>query len=194
MLKVTCKVDTSSTDRWLELVLKDQIQFATALALTKTAQAVKADLTSAMGEVFAKPRAYTLRSLAIRKATKQSLTASVYIRSESVARSLKAEIRGGYRDKAIEKILGSIIPASAYVVPGSEAKLDGEGKISISWLKSLIGKLGYLPTTRRRRRSASAPPVTSCSLHRTVDSMLVSISDKDEGVAAAALRAASQLR
>jgi hypothetical protein len=159
-MKVTVRTDISGALQRLELLTKDQLPFATAVALTKTAQAVKGDLATEMRSIFSHPRKYTLNSLAITRATKQNPTACVYVRSPSVANSLKAEIRGGVRDKAIEKVLGDVLPAGMFAVPGTEAKRDGEGKISISWVKGLLVKLGI--TTRvsksgkRSRRMASA--------------------------------------
>lgn len=155
------KIDISGALKKIDDLARDQAPFAAALALTRTAQAVKADLRAAMQSAFEHPRRYTLGSLAIKRATKQALRAEVYVRSPSVARALSVEITGGRRDKAIEKFLGDVIPAGMFAVPGSEARLGADGKVSIAWLQQLRSALGITgnvsaSTKRRRRMPTSA--------------------------------------
>jgi hypothetical protein len=138
-------------------VAKEQMPFATALALTKTGQAVKADLQAGMSSTFKTLRAYTRNSLTLRKATKTNLQATVAVRSRSVEAALGVEIVGGARNKAIEKVLSGVMPADKYAVPGPKAKIGSDGKVSISWLRTLVSQLGVTSkvssgTTQRRRK------------------------------------------
>jgi hypothetical protein len=160
MAFVNVRADISGALSCLERVASEQVPFALALALTKTAQDVKADLRTAMQSTFDNPRKYTLNSLSVKRATKDNLTATVFVRSPSVANSLKAEIAGGLRDRAVEKVLAPVLPPGLFAVPGDKAKRGADGKVSISWVSGLLAKLGVTGRvsakgTRRRSMAAS---------------------------------------
>src|SRR5690606_41847181 len=62
--------------RWLSRGER-QVPDATSLVLNRTASAIQKALVEQMGQVVDRPPPYTLRSLRLRRATKQNLTASV---------------------------------------------------------------------------------------------------------------------
>lgn len=136
----------------LESLENDQIPFAAALALTRTAQAVEQVLVSQMRTVFDRPTPYTLNSLRVFPATKEKLVARVWMKDESVkaepaTRWLTPEIYGGdRRTKRVERQLRErgILPEGKYVVPGAGAKLDKYGNMSRGQVtKALSGIGGY---------------------------------------------------
>jgi hypothetical protein len=78
VIKISLKFDMEQLFQKLQTT-KENADFATAKALTKTAQGVKADLRAAMGGLFKAPTKFTLNSLYIQPATKQSQFAVVGI-------------------------------------------------------------------------------------------------------------------
>lgn len=139
-MPLTVKLDFSQAIRKLNIA-KEQLPFAAALALTRTAQQAKLDEIQAMKSSFVHVVPYTLLGIYIEKATKASLIAYVGIKGKQ-AQWLGTEIVGGQRDLGLEKFLRNIglPPAGMYAVPGPEAKLVG-GKVSISWLEKITANI-----------------------------------------------------
>ena len=147
MIKISVYTDISGLVRKMDLA-KRQVPFATALALTKTAQGVKTDLVAAMSSTFEQPTSYTLGSLQVGRATKADPVATVGVKGGSTGvgaiRYLRPEVYGGERAHAIDALLRPIglPPAGMYAVPGKAAKLSGARRIDISWLRSLVADIG----------------------------------------------------
>ena len=148
------RVDASGLEQQLAQLdsLNDQLPFATALALTWTAQSVAEHLQGEMRTVFDRPTPYTLNSLRVFPATKQKLVARVWMKDESVkaepaTKWLSPEIFGGQRkNKRVERQLRErgILPSDKYVVPGAGAQLDRFGNMSRGQVtKALSGIGGY---------------------------------------------------
>lgn len=150
-----------------------QIPFATALALTRTAQHAKRALEREMGSVFDRPTRWTLNSLRLFPAKKSKLEARVWMKDEAVKSSpatrwLNPEIEGGPReDKASERNLRRrwILPAGKYIAPGKGAKLDRFGNITKGTItKALSGVGGFSESgfsanatgSKRSRRKGNA--------------------------------------
>lgn len=155
MLKVSCVVDFNLAFERLALATK-QVPFATALALTKTAQNVKAELGKEMATVFKSPTGYTLRSLNVTRAEKATLLASVGVRGGDsgigAIRWLAPEVHGGERSHAIEALLQplGLPPNGMFAVPGSKAKLSPSGGVDINWFKSLVSDIASQGVTTSR--------------------------------------------
>ena len=81
MIDVGIKIDPRDAVSGLRR-LQSRVQFATAFALTKTAQAAQGALKAEMLRVFDKPVRYTLNSIAIKPATKSNLVARVFLKDE----------------------------------------------------------------------------------------------------------------
>jgi hypothetical protein len=144
-----------------------QLPFATALALTRTAQVVAQDIRAEMSAVFDRPTPATLNSLFIEPATKQKLEARVWIKDgrtrngkgnlvgregvwgkgRAASKWLTPEIFGGPRShKAIDSMLRrrGILKQGQYIVPGEKAELDQYGNLSSGVIsKILSGTKGY---------------------------------------------------
>ena len=134
-----------------------QIPYATALALTRTAQDVKQAEYAEMQKVFDRPTPYTLQSLYLKPATKQNLESMVYFKDFAgkgtpAKKFLPPEIHGGERrlkrfESALKRI--GILPDGRYVTPGSACPLDAYGNIPGSFIVQILsyfrafGEQGY---------------------------------------------------
>ncbi len=162
------KVTLSGIDEQLASLSRleqDQLPFATALALTRTAEVVRDDLRAEMQVVFDRPTPATLNSLFIEPATKQKLEARVWIndgrmskwrtqqiRDEKAQSSkwredrtaikwLTPEVFGGPRnDKGVEALLRrrGVLTQGQYVMPGEKLPLDQYGNINRGKLTQIL--------------------------------------------------------
>lgn len=136
MISVTLKGAKQVADALAKY--EKQVPFATALALTRTAQIAKTELEKEMRSVFDRPTRWTLNSLRLFPAKKTKLEARVWMKNEAdksvpATRWLNPEIEGGPRqDKRSESRLRrkGILPVGKYIVPGKGAKLDSYGNMT----------------------------------------------------------------
>nr|WP_246336004.1 hypothetical protein [Azomonas macrocytogenes] len=138
-----------------------------ALALTRTAQDVKAAIQNDMRSVFDRPTRFTLNSLYVWPAKKTRLSASVEVKDiggKAIAPSywLAPEIYGGgRRDKRTEVALHrrGLLPDGKYVVPGKGADLDQFGNIKRGQVTKLMsglrafGEVGFNANASGSKRS-----------------------------------------
>lgn len=157
MLTFSVKSDIEAGVRNLNARVLRQIPFATAKALTKTAQAVREAERGEMASVFDRPTPWTLNSLFVKPANKVTLSAEVAFKGPAAKgtpydRALAHHIRGGTREwKRMElalKRLG-VLPPTWAAVPGDAARLDAYGNMSrgqivqiLSYLQA-FGEQGY---------------------------------------------------
>ncbi len=134
-----------------------QMRYATARALTYTAQDVKAAQVAEMGRVFDRPTPWTLNSVFVRPATKANLSAIVWLKDQAskgtpAEKYLAAQIEGGPRRmKGFERALmrAGLLPTGWMAVPGSAAKLDSYGNMSSGQIVQILsamkafGEQGY---------------------------------------------------
>lgn len=135
-----------------------QIAFATAVALTKTAQDVRAAERREMERVFDKPTRYTLNSLYIKPATKQSLTAVVWLKDDTskgtpAGKYLLPQIEGGTRvPKRFEEWLqrAGHLASGWFAVPGQGARLNAHGNMSAGQITQILSALQAHPDVYAR--------------------------------------------
>lgn len=94
MLVVTSNVRQVS--KWLSRVERQQVPFATAVSLTRTAKDAQTNLEKRLGRVFDRPTPFTRRAIAIRPARKTRLVARVLVK-DIQARYLLLQETGGVR-------------------------------------------------------------------------------------------------
>ncbi len=148
MIKIEVKFDVKTLVKKLEGDQK-QIAFATAVALTKTAQQVQAEEYQEIKAVFDRPTEYTLNSLYVKPATKQSLEARVWVKDDvykgtPAEKYLLPEIIGGTRRaKRFERALmnAGLMPQGYYAMPGIGAPLDAYGNIPSKFIVQLLSYL-----------------------------------------------------
>lgn len=132
----------------LEGVLAKDMPFLCAYALTKTMQAVQLAEQSVMGQVFDRPTAYTLNSLAVIPATKSNLTAQLYVREHGGTpawKFLNPEIEGGSRrKKSFERRMerAGILGSDEFVVPGKGMQLDANGNMPGGIIERILSQIG----------------------------------------------------
>jgi len=133
---------------------REQLPFATALALTATARDVKADLVQGMKQSFDRPTPFTLNSLFVSPATKAAPVANVYFRDYApkgtpAGRYLQPQIEGGNRrQKSMERKLSSAIGRSVYLAPAKRTQLDAYGNPNRGQMTTILtrvapGTLGF---------------------------------------------------
>lgn len=122
-----------------------QMPFAVALALTRTAQDVKKAEQAEMRSAFDRPTPFTLNSLFVKPATKQSLEARVWVKdTERPTHYLLPQIAGGDRSlKRFEQLLvqRGVMRPEERAVPGGAAKLDAYGNISRGQIVKILSQL-----------------------------------------------------
>lgn len=163
MLKISVQHNIKQLIAGLTNVQREQVPFATALALTRTAQVMKAAQITEMQRVFDRPTPFTLNSLFVYPATKKRLWASVYFKDFApkgtpAGKYLLPQVQGGGRRmKRTERALQrkGLLPSGMYVVPGKGAQLDAHGNMSsgqivkiLSYLQA-FGEEGYVANRRR---------------------------------------------
>ena len=128
---------------------KDQIPFATAYALTKTAQAAQRDVEREINRVFDNPTPYTQRAVFIKPARKDRLFAQVKLKDESAkgipaVRYLIHHVEGGQRQhKGFEQqlIRNGLMPANMYAIPTKSAPLDRFGNVPRGIINRILSQL-----------------------------------------------------
>ena len=121
-----------------------QVTFATAVALTRTAQDVRAAERQGMQTAFDRPTAFTLNALFVKPATKVDLTARVWLKDYYGPNFLMPQITGGSRPhKRFEQLLmqRGLMSATERAVPGAGAKLDGHGNMSRGQIVQVLSQL-----------------------------------------------------
>lgn len=141
------KVEIQGLDKTLAHLagMQKQVRFATAVALTRTAQAGKDEVGRMMPDELDRPKPTTTKALRVEKATRDNLTAVVRLqnRGEGVPSSefLGHNITGGRRGmKRSEMMLraAGILPNGLYTIPGKEATLDAYGNMSRGQIVAIL--------------------------------------------------------
>lgn len=151
---------------------RDQVPFATAVALTATARDVRDAERRSMSTSFDRPVPWTLNSLFLKPATKQDQTARVWVKDDRATsggtpavRYLAPQIEGGRRSvKAFERMLQRIgaLPAGWAAVPGEGADIDQHGNMRrgqitqiLSYLRA-FGEQGYSANITDKKKTRMA--------------------------------------
>lgn len=150
MIGIKVNADISRASRLFDNLREDQLPFATALALTKTAQKVQADVRKEMQHVFLSAVPYTLNSLYVLAATKSSQVSVVGVKNKrgGAIEWLLPEIEGGPRPSGIEVFLkpANLPPPGMYAVPGLYAPISSNGKTDVNALRRIVSQLSAVPT------------------------------------------------
>lgn len=144
----------------------NQIPFAAAVALTRTAWAARSAIRAEMQTQFDRPTPTTLDSTLVKRATKADLASRVYVKDDAFkgtapTKYLGPQVYGGDRGlKRFERALQArgLLPPGMVAVPGGAATLDQYGNVSrgqiveiLSYLQA-FGEQGYRANMSERRR------------------------------------------
>ena len=164
------KSDLEATVSQWARTMGDQMPYATALALTRTAKAAKEEVERQLPSLIDRPTPYTMRGFRLYPATKRRLVAEVDFRetmgSGTQARDYLAPlVFGGPRKlKAFEKSLQrtGLLPTGYGALPGSAARIDAYGNMVrgqivqiLSYFKA-FGEQGYSANITDKRKAALA--------------------------------------
>jgi len=116
---------------------KDQAPFVMASGLTAMARAVARAETEEMQRVFDRPTPFTMRAIGTTPATKQNLTAQVFVK-EAQAKYLEPQVDGGARHlKTFEERM-TITAGQLVAVPGTGAPRNAYGNIGKAQLLKIL--------------------------------------------------------
>jgi hypothetical protein len=133
--------------RWLDDAQKRQLPFATVLAMTKTAQDVKAEELVVMKRVFNNPTPYALNALRVAPAKKKTLIASVEFKDFAskgtpAKRFLNPEVHGGPRSiKSHERQLAPFMAGKRFTSPARGYPRNQYGNIPGSTYSRILSHL-----------------------------------------------------
>lgn len=96
MIQISVRTDIKAAIAKLNRLQREQVPFATAKALTMTAKDAQSALDVAMETQLDNPTPFTKRAIGIERATKQNLTARVFIKPTQLA-YLQWQVAGGTR-------------------------------------------------------------------------------------------------
>ncbi|MCB1998133.1 MAG: hypothetical protein KDG57_20060 [Rhodoferax sp.] len=124
-MQFSIKIDTKAIDRTLA-DMQRQVKFATALALTRVAQAVQRELPAELDRSLDRPTPFTRSGFFIKPARKDNLVATVGIKPTVY----------GYLRKQIEG--GTVQPDKGRLKLPSEVQLNRYGNIPRGLVKKLV--------------------------------------------------------
>lgn len=156
----------SNINAWLRDMqeYKRQVPFATMVALNRTAQDTREHHIALLPVIFDRPTRYTINSLRVIPARKESLVARIEFKERNRSRKhfLVPQVEGGGRPhKAFEGWLiarGLMLP-SEYAVPAGGARIDAFGNMSPGQITQIISQLYASPdamqwvTPRSKKRA-----------------------------------------
>lgn len=163
MFKIEAKGFREQLNSLTELE-KEQLPFAMALALTRTAWDARDAIRAEMQVAFDRPTPYTLNAQEVFGAKKDRLFAQVeikYTAGKGIAPSywLAPEVQGGARrDKRSEEALRrrGLLPQGQYVVPGAGARLDRYGNMQRGQVTKMLSGLMAAEMTSGYSANASS--------------------------------------
>ncbi|RFA24356.1 hypothetical protein CAI21_22030 [Alkalilimnicola ehrlichii] len=113
--------------RNLDNVQRQQLPFATAMALTRTAMGGRESVMASMPDQLDRPTPFTKRGIAYRRATKRNLQAAIFVRPTQ-EQYLRYQVDGGTRRPS-----GQAIP-----VPTSNMRKNAYGNMPKGKVKRLL--------------------------------------------------------
>lgn len=161
---ITVKVNLKPFLSKMESLHQNQLPFAIALALTRTAKDVEAELKREITRVFVNPKKQTIEGTYIVPAKKTNLVARIGLKDKggraiAVSQYLAAEIKGGIRKiKRYEKALQFIgaLPPGFVTAPGAAAKMDANGNMDSKQLFQILSFFKAFPENGYRKNMSAA--------------------------------------
>jgi hypothetical protein len=148
VLNLTIKFDDRAVRRFLTDVEKKAVPYAVRAALNETGRKIKEAERREIDRAFDRPTPRTKNSVFFKSATKDNMTATVWIKDRAgdppPVRWLFPQITGTPRGwKAFEKSLQyvGILPKGWFAIPGAGAPLDQYGNVPSGFLRQLLSQL-----------------------------------------------------
>ena len=142
------------------------IPYAASTAMTRVAsRAAKTDLPAAMNRSFDRPTRWTLNSLAITPASRDKLSARIFVKDAAAKgtvpeKYLVPEVEGGQRrKKRFERALwfAGVLDSGERIMPGRQITLDANGNMPTALINSVLAwaRSGAGPKAKASGRGAS---------------------------------------
>lgn len=163
-MKININTDQLAKSLAALQALPERANRTLSTALTRSAQAVRAEQVREMRDVFDRPTPFTLNAVYVRGSQASTLQAEVGIKNDgprAAAKWLRWNIFGGSRTlKAFERALvaGGAMRPTDRAVPARFAKLDGFGNIPGSVIVQILSQLRIDTTVGSTR---SLPRITA---------------------------------
>ena len=170
-IRFTIDEDITKLSNRLSNIQRQQLPFATALAMTRTVQGLEREQRKEMRRVFDKPVRWTMNSLAKQTANKKHkpINARVFFKEDApkgtpACKYLTPNIEGGMRrQKRHEVLLSRKLGATIFTAPAKDAPINAAGNITggnytriLAALQSFeeVGFQGNSTTKSRKRNKA----------------------------------------
>lgn len=167
-MRIPISVDTRQFETTLQGWERQQLPFATSVAINRVGLKVKNAIKGTMQVSFNNPTPYTLNSLMLIPSTKSNLTAVVKFKDSSSngtpqSSFLSPEVFGGVRAAKPSELLmqaKGVLPSGMGWVPGAGAKLDAYGNMSRSQIFNVMAAIKQMGAnvaskpTRSSKKSA----------------------------------------
>lgn len=158
MLTISVTSDLEKQVSQWARIAGDQVPFATAVALTRTAKAAKEEVERQLPLLIDRPTAFTMRGFRLYPANKRTLLAVVDFRRSTSSKGgekdyLSPIVYGGPRKiKNFERSLQrtGLLPAGYFAVPGAAAKIDGFGNMSRAQIGQVLASVGAAKAQKKR--------------------------------------------
>lgn len=120
---------------------KKQLPFAAALALTRTAQDTRDAITVNLPKTFDRPTPFTRQGIGITTATKETLTATIFVKDVQAEYLRLEELGGTRKPKGQALVLPGGIKLNQYGnIPNKAlAKGKASGKVFVATIKGIPG-------------------------------------------------------
>ena len=165
-----------------------QVRFATAVALTRTAQQVEREIQKDIPATFDRPKPQTTKGTYMKKATPANLTAVAGIK-DRIAAYLAPNIgESGRRPRVYknsEKMLSAagILPSGKFTVPGAEARLDAYGNMSRGQIVQILSYFRTFGNTKLNSTRKNATDKTRARLaNKGNDYFVVPVASRSLGL------------
>jgi hypothetical protein len=155
--------DVSQVTRHLSSLAREQVPFATSLAINRTLLFARKKVQEEAKRVFDRPTRWTLSATEIKFSKKRDLTGDIHLREGTTGRGdairfLGHQIYGGRRPfKRSEELLQQAgkMPTGWYIVPASRAPLDRYGGFKRSIMQRVLSdvRAQFDVLTNRTKRS-----------------------------------------
>lgn len=158
MLTISVTSDLEQRVSQFARIANDQVPFATAVALTRTAKLAKQEIERQLPSLIDRPTAFTMKGFRLWPASKRSLVATVDFRQSMTGGNAAKDylaplVYGGVRRvKNFERALqrSGVLPQGYAAVPGSAAKIDGFGNMSRAQLGQVLASVGAAKPKARK--------------------------------------------
>lgn len=155
---ISVRADVKQLQRQLDVLAKQQIPFATMLAVNATAARVVKEETDALDKVFDRPTPFTKRAFTMIRARKSNLTAMVYAR-EIQARYLEPSEVGGPQylgsGKKIRTPVDIKLDSYGNIPRGAIQRALAKPNVFVGHVNGVGGLWERLPVRGRGRKGAA---------------------------------------